>query len=74
MKIINDLVEAYKKEVWISMTCNNDLNLRDSSSLEEACKILSKSNQITTIGLNCFNPNLTKKQLKNYENILIKKF
>ena len=73
VKIINDLVEAYKKEVWISMTCNNDLNLRDSSSLEEACEILSKSNQITTIGLNCFNPNLTKKAIKKLRKFSNKK-
>jgi len=38
------------------MTCNENIDFRDGSSISEACKILSKFNHITTIGLNCFSP------------------
>tara|TARA_B100000902_G_scaffold377353_1_gene409493 strand:+ start:9834 stop:10730 length:897 start_codon:yes stop_codon:yes gene_type:complete len=73
VKIINDLLEVLRKEVWISMTCNNDLKLRDKSSLKKACEILSKSKKVTTIGLNCFNPIIMKKAITKLKKFTDKK-
>ena len=50
------IFEKINKEIWVSMTCDDDINFRDGSSISEACNILSKYDNITTIGLNCFSP------------------
>lgn len=71
ISILNNLLEQSDKEVWISMTCNNTLNLRDNSSLKKACEILSQSKKISTIGLNCFDPSITNiaiEKLRLYSN------
>ena len=71
ISILNNLLKLSEKEVWISMTCNNAMKLRDNSSLKKACKILSQSKKISTIGLNCFDPSMTKiaiEKLRLYSN------
>ncbi len=71
ISILNNLLKLSEKEVWISMTCNNAMKLRDNSSLKKACKILSQSKNISTIGLNCFDPSMTKiaiEKLRLYSN------
>ena len=53
------------------MTCNNTLKLRDNSSLKKACEILSQSEKVSTIGLNCFDPTITNiaiEKLRLYSN------
>ena len=71
ISILNNLLKLSEKEVWISMTCNNAMKLRDNSSLKKACRILSQSKKISTIGLNCFDPSMTKiaiEKLRLYSN------
>ena len=64
IEILSKLVEEYKKEVWVSFTCNKDLEFRDGSSIIKACKILSSIEVISTIGINCFSPLLAEKAIK----------
>ena len=64
IEILSKLVEEYEKEVWVSFTCNKDLEFRDGSSIIKACKILSSKKNISTIGMNCFSPLLAKEALK----------
>ena len=64
IEILSKLVEEYKKEVWVSFTCNEDLEFRDGSSIIKACKILSSKKNISTLGMNCFSPLLAKEALK----------
>ena len=73
------IFDKLDKEIWVSMTCNDDINFRDGSSISEACNILSDYDHITTLGLNCFSPlyfedaykklkNNTKKKIIIYPN------
>ena len=64
IEILSKVVEEYKKEVWISFTCNKDLEFRDGTSIMKACKILSSIENISTIGINCFSPLLAEKAIK----------
>ena len=64
IEILSKLVEEYKKEVWVSFTCNEDLEFRDGSSIIKGCRILSSKKNISTIGMNCFSPLLAKEALK----------
>jgi len=64
IEILSKVVEKYKKEVWISFTCNKDLEFRDGTSIMKACKILSSIKNISTIGINCFSPLLVEKGIK----------
>ena len=64
IEILSKIVEEYKKEVWISFTCNKDLEFRDGTSIMKACKILSSIKNISTIGINCFSPLLVEKGIK----------
>ena len=56
--------EEYKKEVWVSFTCNKDLEFRDGSSIIKACEILSSLENVSTIGVNCFSPLLAERAIK----------
>ena len=38
ISILNNLLKLSEKEVWISMTCNNAMKLRDNSSLKKCPK------------------------------------
>ena len=49
IEILSKVVEEYKKEVWISFTCNKDLEFRDGTSIMKACKIISSIENISTI-------------------------
>ena len=60
IKILSNIFEKLDKEIWVSMTCDDDINFRDGSSISEACNILSNFDHITTIGLNCFSPLFVK--------------
>jgi len=64
IEILSKVVEEYKKEVWISFTCNKDLEFRDGTSIMKACKIISSIENISTIGINCFSPLLAEKAIK----------
>ncbi len=64
IEILSKLVEEYEKEVWVSFTCNENLEFRDGSSIIKACKILSSIKNISTIGINCFSPLLVAKAIK----------
>ena len=64
IQILSKLVEEYENEVWISFTCNKDLEFRDGSSIIKGCKILSSIKNISTIGINCFSPLLAEKGIK----------
>ena len=79
IKILSMIFDKLDQEVWVSMTCNDDINFRDGSSISEACNIISEFDNITTIGLNCFSPlyveeayemlkNNTKKKIIIYPN------
>ncbi len=79
IKILSMIFDKLDKEIWVSMTCNDDINFRDGSSISEACNILSEFDHITTLGLNCFSPlyfedaykklkNNTKKKIIIYPN------
>ena len=63
IEILSKLVEEYKKEVWVSFTCNKDLEFRDGSSIIKACEILSSLENVSTIGVNCFSPLLAEKAI-----------
>ena len=60
IKILSNIFEKLDKEIWVSMTCDDDINFRDGSSISEACNILSNFDHITSIGLNCFSPLFVK--------------
>ncbi len=70
-KILSEIISNTKKEVWISLTCNENIEFRDGSSFKEACEIISGIEKITTLGINCFSPLLVEKaikKLKKYSN------
>ena len=68
IKILSMIFEKLNKEIWVSMTCDDDINFRDGSSISEACNILSKYDSITTIGLNCFSPLYVKEAYEMLKN------
>ena len=71
IKILSKILSQTNKEIWISITCNENIEFRDGSSFKEACKIISQIEQITTMGINCFSPLLVEKalkELKKYSN------
>ncbi|MBC8294993.1 MAG: homocysteine S-methyltransferase [Pelagibacterales bacterium] len=71
IEILSRLVEEYEKEVWVSFSCNKDLEFRDGSSIIKACTILSSIENISTIGMNCFSPLIAEeaiKKLKEHSN------
>jgi len=73
IKILSMIFEKLNKEIWVSMTCGDDINFRDGSSISEACSILSKFDNITTIGLNCFSPLYVKEAYEILKNNTEKK-
>jgi len=71
IEILLKVLSQTNKEIWISITCNENIEFRDGSSFKEACKIISQIEQITTMGINCFSPLLVEKalkELKKYSN------
>ena len=71
IEILSKVLSQTNKEIWISITCNENIEFRDGSSFKEACKIISQIEQITTLGINCFSPLLVEKalkELKKYSN------
>tara|TARA_Y100000389_G_scaffold45186_1_gene39975 strand:- start:109 stop:993 length:885 start_codon:yes stop_codon:yes gene_type:complete len=71
IKVLSKVLSQTNKEIWISITCNENIEFRDGSSFKEACKIISQIDQITTLGINCFSPLLVEKalkELKKYSN------
>jgi homocysteine S-methyltransferase len=71
IKVLSKVLSQTNKEIWISITCNENIEFRDGSSFKEACKIISQIEQITTLGINCFSPLLVEKalkELKKYSN------
>ena len=71
IKILSEALSHSTKEIWISITCNEEMEFRDGSSFKDACEIISKIEKITTMGINCFSPLLVKKAidlLKKYSN------
>ena len=71
IEILSKVLSQTNKEIWISITCNENIEFRDGSSFKEACKIISQIEQITTMGINCFSPLLVEKalkELKKYSN------
>ena len=71
IKVLSKVLSQTNKEIWISITCNENIEFRDGSSFKEACKIISQIEQITTLGINCFSPLLFEKalkELKKYSN------
>jgi homocysteine S-methyltransferase len=71
IEILSKILSNSSKEIWISVTCNEDIEFRDGSSFEEACKIISNIENVTTMGINCFSPLLVNKaikKLKKYSN------
>ncbi len=73
IKILSKIFDKLNKEIWVSMTCNENIDFRDGSSISEACNILSKFNHITTIGLNCFSPLYVKEACEMLKNNTKKK-
>ncbi len=73
IKILSKALSHLKKEIWISVTCNEDIEFRDGSSFIEACKIISGIKEITTMGVNCFSPLLVEKALKKLKKYSTKK-
>ena len=73
IKILSKIFKKLDKEIWVSMTCNDDINFRDGSSISEACHILSKFDHISTIGLNCFSPLYVKEAYEILKNNTKKK-
>ena len=67
------IFDKLDKEIWVSMTCNDDINFRDGSSISEACNILSEFDHITTLGLNCFSPLYVEDACKKLKNNTKKK-
>ena len=71
IEILSKILSHSSKEIWISVTCNENIEFRDGSSFEEACKIISNIKNVTTMGINCFSPLLVNKainKLKKYSN------
>ena len=71
IEILSKILSHSSKEIWISVTCNENIKFRDGSSFEEACRIISNIEKVTTMGINCFSPLLVKKainKLKKYSN------
>ena len=71
IEILSKILSHSSKEIWISVTCNENIEFRDGSSFEEACKIISNIEKVTTMGINCFSPLLVNKainKLKKYSN------
>ena len=62
--ILLDILKFYNKEVWISLTCNHKLELRDGSSLKEACMEISKLENVSTVGINCIEPHLVTEAIR----------
>ena len=73
IKILSKILSQTNKEIWISITCNENIEFRDGSSFKEACKIISPIEQITTLGINCFSPLLVEKALKKLKKYSNKK-
>ena len=73
IKILSEALSHSKKEIWISVTCNEDIEFRDGSSFKEGCKIISDIEKITTMGINCFSPLLVEKALKKLKKYSTKK-
>lgn len=73
IKILSKILSQTNKEIWISITCNENIEFRDGSSFKEACKIISQIDQITTLGINCFSPLLVEKALKKLKKYSNKK-
>ena len=73
IEILSKVLSQTNKEIWISITCNENIEFRDSSSFKEACKIISPIEQITTLGINCFSPLLVEKALKKLKKYSNKK-
>jgi homocysteine S-methyltransferase len=73
IKILSKILSQTNKEIWISITCNENIEFRDGSSFKEACKIISQIEQITTLGINCFSPLLVEKALKKLKKYSNKK-
>ncbi len=71
IEILSKILSHSSKEIWISITCNENIEFRDGSSFEEGCKIISNIENVTTLGINCFSPllvNKALKKLKKYSN------
>lgn len=73
IKILSKILSQTNKEIWISITCNENIEFRDGSSFKEACKIISQIEQISTLGINCFSPLLVEKALKKLKKYSNKK-
>jgi len=73
IKVLSKVLSQTNKEIWISITCNENIEFRDGSSFKEACKIISPIEQITTLGINCFSPLLVEKALKKLKKYSNKK-
>ena len=73
IKVLSKVLSQTNKEIWISITCNENIEFRDGSSFKEACKIISQIEQITTMGINCFSPLLVEKALKKLKKYSNKK-
>ena len=73
IKILVDLLPRLDKEVWVSMTCNEEINFRDNSSIEQACELIEKTGNVSTIGMNCFSPLLVEKVIEKLKRISSKK-
>ena len=73
IKILSEALSHSKKEIWISVTCNEDIEFRDGSSFKEGCEIISGIKKITTMGVNCFSPLLVEKALKKLKKYSTKK-
>jgi S-methylmethionine-dependent homocysteine/selenocysteine methylase len=54
IKVLSKVLSQTNKEIWISITCNENIEFRDGSSFKEACKIISPIEQITTLCLSIF--------------------
>jgi homocysteine S-methyltransferase len=71
IEILSKIISHSSKEIWISVTCNENIEFRDGSSFEEGCKIISNIENVTTMGINCMSPLLVNKaikKLKKYSN------
>ena len=71
--ILLDILNFCDKEVWISLTCNQKLKLRDGSSLKETCKEISKLGNISTVGINCIEPHLVTEAIRKLKKYSTKK-
>ena len=71
--ILLDILKFCDKEVWISLTCNHKLELRDGSSLKEACMEISKLENVSTVGINCIEPPLVAEAIRKLKKYSTKK-